>query len=81
MPSFKVEKTLGAYRLNLRHNDIGAVFLYDSRQSVAVKHVEHLVLVGNLHCRGILISVACHDILSSTLCGDDKLLAQFARTQ
>ena len=38
----------GAYRLNLRHNDIGAVFLYDSRQSVAVKHVEHLVLVGSI---------------------------------
>ena len=77
----EVEEALGAYRLNLGHDNIGVVLLNDSAQRVAVEHVEHLVLVCNLHCRCILISVACYDILSSTLCGDDKLLAQFARTQ
>ena len=77
----EVEEALGAYRLNLRHDDVGAVLFNDSAQRFAVEHVEHLVLVCNLHSRCILISVACHDILSCTLCGDDKLLAQFTRTQ
>ena len=76
----EVEKTLSAYSLDFGHDDVGSVTLNNFSQGVAVEHVEHFVLVGNLHCRCVLILVACNDILSCTLGGDDKFLAQFART-
>ena len=76
----KVEESFGSDGFNLRHDNVRLVTLHHSGKCVAVQHVENLMFVGNLHCRCVLILVACNDILSCTLGGDDKFLAQFART-
>ena len=73
-----VEKAFGAYGLYLRHNDVGAVLAHHGIEGLAVEHGEHLALVGHLHGRCPLISVASHHILSRPLGGNDKFLAQFA---
>ena len=76
----KVEESFCSDGFNLWYDNVRLVTLHHSGKCVAVQHVENLMFVGNLHCRCILILVACNDILSCTLGGDDKFLAQFART-
>ena len=76
----KVEESFGSDGFNLWYDNVRLVTLHHSGKRVAVQHVENLMFVGNLHCRCVLILVACNDILSCTLGGDDKFLAQFART-
>ena len=76
----KVEQTFCTNSLDFRYDDVGTMFVYYLCKSVAIKHVKHLMLVCHLHGRSVLVSVACHDILSCTLCGDDKFFAQLART-
>ena len=75
---FKLEQFLGADGLNFRYNDIGLVLFHHSLERIAIKHREHLALVGHLHGRGVIVAVASNYILAGTHGGNNKLLAQFA---
>ena len=50
----------------------------DGGKGVSIEHGEDLFLVGHLHGWRVIILVASYDILSGTLRGDSKLLAQFS---
>ena len=73
-----VKQPLGAYGLNLRHDDVRPVFLHHSVERVAVEHAEHLALVGNLHRRGVVVAVAGYYVLPCPLGSYHELTAQFA---
>ena len=51
---------------------------HDSLKSITIEHGKDLALVGHLHGRGIIITVAGNHILPDTLSGNHKLFAQFA---
>ena len=70
----------GTDGLYLGHNEIGLMLTHRTLQGVPIQHAEHFTLVRHLHGGRTGIRIAGNDILSQTLGGNHKLLAQFAGT-
>ena len=75
---FEVIKFFGADGFNFGHDNVRAVFANGTFEGFTVKHREHFALIGYLHGRSTGIRIAGNDVLSQTLCGDNKFFAQFA---
>ena len=71
----ELEEALGAYGLDLGHDDVGLVLTDDGLEGVAVEHVQHFALVGHLHGGRVVVAVAGNDVLPGPHGGDDKFLA------
>ena len=79
--ALEVVEAFGADRLDLRDDDVRAVFGNGGRKGLAIQHVEDFAGIGHLHGRCSDILVARNDRLAQSLGRNHELLAQFARAQ
>ena len=54
------------------------MLLDDRLKSIAIKHGKHFALIGHLHGRGIVVTVAGNHILACTHSGYHELLTEFS---
>ena len=73
----ELKQALRTDGLDLGHDDVGLVFLHHGLEGIAVEHGEHLALVGHLHGRCVVITVAGDHILSCAHGGYHELLTEF----
>ena len=71
-------QAVGRNRLDLRDDQGGPLLPYNLLDSVAVKHVDDMRAVGNLHGRRVIIAVDCDNLDPESLKLDGDFLAELA---
>ena len=74
----KFGKDRSANGLDFRNDVVRPVPFGRVSQLFAIEHREDLARIGQLHCGGIVIGIAGHDIGAEALGGDDEFAAQFS---
>lgn len=79
--ALEFDKRGGGDCLDFRDDMVGLLHLYYLAQGGTVEHIEYIVAVRGLHCRGIGILVTGNDFYAEALQFDCHFFAEFATAE
>jgi hypothetical protein len=76
-----IVESLGADRLDLRHDNVRLMLCDDGVERLAIEHVDHLAPVGHLLRGGVVVTIDGDDPMAEAFDGDHELLPQLPAAQ